>query len=151
MKQICNRSRSGAIVVALLAVGCVARPSDFAGVTKSRLHLLGLLGKSALEKQKPLNGVASIGDFLDVVKVEAEGRFEDDEADEWGRPFLVASSTSKAPRGIGHVFLWRDVHDDKLARKSGGVPELRHAAQKRLTLPAVQDNHGGQEQGDTHR
>jgi hypothetical protein len=93
MKQICNRSRSGAIVVALLAVGCVARPSDFAGVTKSRLHLLGILGKAALEKQKPLNGVASIGDFLDLMKVEAEGRFENDEAVEWGRPFLVATPT----------------------------------------------------------
>ena len=151
MKHIGNRSRSGAIVVALLALGCVARPSDVAGVTKSRLHLLGLLGKSALEKQKPLDGVESIGDFLDLMKVEAEGHFENDEADEWGRHFFVANYTSKAPRGIGHVFLWRDVHDDKLARKSGGVPELRHAAQKRLTLPAAQDNHGGQEQGDTHR
>jgi len=93
MKHIGNRSRSGAIVVALLALGCVARPSDFAGVTKSRLDLLGILGKAALEQQKPLDGVASIGDFLDLMKVEAEGRFENDEADEWGRP-----SSSPPPR-----------------------------------------------------
>lgn len=107
------RSRSGAIVVALLTLGCVARPSDVAGVTKSRLHLLGLLGKAALEQQKPLDGVASIGDFLDLMKVEAEGRFEDDEADEWGRPFLVATSTSKASRGIQFLSLGRDVNDGR--------------------------------------
>jgi hypothetical protein len=86
MKHIGNRSRSGLIVVTLLALGCVARPSDFAGVTKSRLHLLGILGKAALERQKPLDGVASIADFLELMEVEAEGRFENDEADEWGRP-----------------------------------------------------------------
>ena len=105
--------RAGAIVVALLALGCVARPSDVAGVTKSRLHLLGLLGKSALEKQKPLDGVESIGDFLDLMKVEAEGRFENDEADEWGRSFLVATSTSKASRGIQFLSLGRDVNDGR--------------------------------------
>jgi len=93
MRHVCTRRRSGAIVVALLALGCVARPSDVAGVTKSRLHLLGLLGKAALEQQKPLAGVQSIGDFLDLMKVEAEGRFENDEADEWGRP-----SSSPPPR-----------------------------------------------------
>jgi len=108
-----RRSRSGAIVVALFALGCVARPSDVAGVTKSRLHLLGLLGKSALEQQKPLDGVASIGDFLDLMKVDAEGRFEADEADEWGRPFLVATSTSKVSRGIQFLFLGRDVNDGR--------------------------------------
>lgn len=106
-------SRSGLIAVALLALGCVARPSDVAGVTKSRLHLLGVLGKAALEQQKPLDGVASIGDFLDVVKVEAEGRFEDDEADEWGRPFLIATSTSKTSRGIQFLSLGRDVNDGR--------------------------------------
>ena len=105
--------RAGAIVVALLALGCVARPSDFAGVTKSRLHLLGVLGKAALEKQKPLDGVESIGDFLDLMKVEAEGRFENDEADEWGRPFLVATSTSKTSRGIQFLSLGRDVNDGR--------------------------------------
>ena len=105
--------RAGAIVVALLALGCVARPSDFAGVTKSRLHLLGVLGKAALEKQKPLDGVESIGDFLDLMKVEAEGRFENDEADEWGRSFLVATSTSKASRGIQFLSLGRDVNDGR--------------------------------------
>jgi hypothetical protein len=108
-----RRRRSGAIVVALLALGCVARPSDVAGVTKSRLHLLGLLGRSALEQQKPLDDVASIGDFLDLMKVEAEGRFEDDEADEWGRPFLVASFTSKTSRGIQFLSLGRDVNDGR--------------------------------------
>ena len=113
MKLICNRSRSGAIVIALLALGCVARPSDVAGVTKSRLQLLGLLGKAALEKQKPLEGVTSIGDFLDLMKGEAEGRFENDEADEWGRPFLVATSTSKASRGIQFLSLGRDVNDGR--------------------------------------
>ena len=113
MKHIGNRSRSGAIVVALLALGCVARPSDVAGVTKSRLHLLGLLGKSALEKQKPLDGVESIGDFLDLMKVEAEGRFENDEADEWGRPFLVATYSSKTSRGIQFLSLGRDVNDGR--------------------------------------
>lgn len=113
MKLICNRSRSGAIVIALLALGCVARPSDVAGVTKSRLHLLGLLGKAALEKQKPLDGVESIGDFLDLMKVEAEGRFENDEADEWGRPFLVATYSSKTSRGILFLSLGRDVNDGR--------------------------------------
>ena len=113
MRHVCNRRRSGAIVVALLALGCVARPSDFAGVTKSRLHLLGVLGKAALEKQKPLDGVESIGDFLDLMKVEAEGRFENDEADEWGRSFLVATSTSKASRGIQFLSLGRDVNDGR--------------------------------------
>ena len=113
MKHIGNRSRSGAIVVALLALGCVARPSDFAGVTKSRLHLLGVLGKAALEKQKPLDGVESIGDFLDLMKVEAEGRFEDDEADEWGRPFLVATYSSKTSRGIQFLSLGREVNDGR--------------------------------------
>ena len=113
MKHIGNRSRSGAIVVALLALGCVARPSDVAGVTRSRLHLLGILGKAALEKHKPLDGVESIGDFLDLMKVEAEGRFENDEADEWGRPFLVATYTSKASRGIQFLSLGRDVNDGR--------------------------------------
>ena len=113
MKHIGNRSRSGAIVIALLVLGCVARPSDVAGVTKSRLHLLGVLGKAALEKQKPLDGVESIGDFLDLMKVEAEGRFENDEADEWGRSFLVATSTSKASRGIQFLSLGRDVNDGR--------------------------------------
>ena len=108
-----RRSRSGAIVVALLALGCVARPSDVAGVTKSRFYLLGLLGKSALEQQKPLDGVASIGDFLGLMKVVAEGRFEDDESDEWGRPFLVASLTSKTSRGIHFLSLGRDVDDGR--------------------------------------
>ena len=113
MKHIGNRSRSGAIVVALLALGCVARPSDVAVVTKSRLHLLGLLGKSALEQRKPLDDVASIGDFLDLIKVEAEGRFEDDEKDEWGRPFLVATYSSKTSRGIQFLSLGRDVNDGR--------------------------------------
>ena len=113
MKHIGNRSRSGLIVVTLLALGCVARPSDFAGVTKSRLHLLGILGKAALEKQKPLDGVASIADFLGLMKVEAEGRFENDEADEWGRPFLVATYSSKTSRGIQFLSLGREVNDGR--------------------------------------
>ena len=113
MKHIGNRSRSGAIVIALLVLGCVARPSDVAGVTKSRLHLLGVLGKAALEKQKPLDDVASIGDFLDLIKVEAEGRFEDDEKDEWGRPFLVATYSSKTSRGIQFLSLGREVNDGR--------------------------------------
>jgi hypothetical protein len=61
--------------------------------------LCGVEAKAALEQQKPLNGVASIGDFVVLMKVEGDGRFEDDGLDEWGLPLLIASYSSKSSRG----------------------------------------------------
>ena len=100
-------------LVTAAAVGCSTRPSDFAGVTKSRLRLLEHLGKSALEKQKSLEGISSITDFLDLMKVEAEGTFKQDETDEWSRPFLVVPYISKELKGILFVSLGTDVNDTR--------------------------------------
>jgi serine protease inhibitor len=112
MNNLTYRIRTVAVVLAMACVvGCLERRSDFAGATKSRLHLLEILGKAAIEKHKSLEGVSSIADFLDLMKAEAEGKTKEDEIDEWSRPFLIASYKSKQSAGILFVSLGVDAND----------------------------------------
>lgn len=110
--------RVGAIVmigILISEAGCITRPTIPAGVTRSRMHVIELAAITALVNKRPLEGIATIEQFQEVMKLESEGLLEHCHTDEWGRPFLVAVFSSGNMRGILFVSIGPDEayeHDD---------------------------------------
>lgn len=110
--------RVGAIVmigILMSEAGCISKPTIPAGVTRSRMHALELAATAALVNKRPLEEIATIEQFQEVMERESEGLLEHCHTDEWGRPFLVAAFSSGNMRGILFVSIGPDEaneHDD---------------------------------------
>jgi hypothetical protein len=79
------------------------------------MHVLELAATAALVNKRPLEGIATVEQFQEVMDRESEGLLEHCHEDEWGRPFLVAVFSSGNMRGIFFCSIGPDEaneHDD---------------------------------------